>query len=88
MDSSQQNNNIQEGWYEDPNNPSQWRWWDGSNWTERVYQTTEAEPQIAVAEYHDPEATIHFEEPSSYRNLFYIVVVFLIIGLLMVGFML
>lgn len=83
------NDNIQEGWYEDPNDPRQWRWWDGAAWTERVYQSSEAvEPQASAPEYHDTEATIHFEEPSSHRNLFYIVVGFLIVGLLMIGFML
>jgi uncharacterized protein DUF2510 len=22
------------GWYPDPHNPSRWRWWDGSTWTD------------------------------------------------------
>ena len=27
------------GWYADPDNPSQWRWWDGSGWTDTTQST-------------------------------------------------
>lgn len=36
------------GWYADPDNPSQWRWWTGTSWTDQTQST------INVAQPRDP----------------------------------
>ncbi|WP_376784142.1 DUF2510 domain-containing protein [Demequina capsici] len=38
------------GWYNDPNDPSTSRWWDGANWTDH---TKSAEPVPSVANTSD-----------------------------------
>ena len=35
-------------WYDDPNDPTQLRWWDGSEWTDHVVPREEAEPEPEV----------------------------------------
>jgi hypothetical protein len=37
-----------QGWYEDPNDPSKLRYWDGSQWTERGTKAA-ADPSSAVS---------------------------------------
>ena len=32
------------GWYHDPSDPSAWRWWDGSTWTDHIQPVEEAAP--------------------------------------------
>jgi len=36
------------GWYPDPSNPSQLRWWDGAAWTPHVHQGSSPEPDDAA----------------------------------------
>ena len=44
------------GWYADPQNASQQRWWDGTRWTEHVQGTPQAQPAAASAVATDSEA--------------------------------
>jgi hypothetical protein len=37
-------------WYVDPTNPAQWRWWDGTAWTEHVAELRPADQVQAPAE--------------------------------------
>ncbi len=43
---------IPAGWYPDPSNAAQQRWWDGTQWTEQV-----SAPYVAAAQQKAPEGT-------------------------------
>jgi uncharacterized protein YbjQ (UPF0145 family) len=36
------------GWYANPDNPAQQRWWDGTQWTDQVQGTITEQPDAAV----------------------------------------
>lgn len=40
---------VTEGWKPDPSGDSDWRWWDGSSWTERVGASQKAAATLAPA---------------------------------------
>jgi hypothetical protein len=46
---SEQSGQPAQGWYADPNDPSQLRWWDGSAWTEHTHGGAEAAPAAEAA---------------------------------------
>lgn len=44
-----------EGWYQDPTERIEWRYWDGAMWTERVVTNgREAIDHLAVPEHEPP----------------------------------
>jgi len=45
----------QASWYDDPNDPTLLRWWDGSEWTDHVVPREAAEPEPEVAPEAMPE---------------------------------
>jgi len=55
------------GWYPDPSDPSNLRWWDGGRWTEHVHargaQQTLAGPSLSKAPQNDP-----YQQQSQYQQ--------------------
>jgi hypothetical protein len=46
------------GWYEDPERPTEFRYWDGSQWTERVAATTSIGERSHVASLGNPSTRV------------------------------
>ena len=44
------NGNPSPGWYQDPRDPSQVRWWDGGGWTQNTQPMPGAVPQAPAAQ--------------------------------------
>jgi hypothetical protein len=71
-------NQPAQGWYADPNDAGQLRWWDGSTWTDHVHPAggndaapqssaaaTAAEPRPGVVANSAPKAKASGASPSS-----------------------
>jgi hypothetical protein len=41
-----QEEEIEAGWYPNPENQAELRWWDGQGWTEQTFQGTEPPKEI------------------------------------------
>jgi hypothetical protein len=63
-------------WHVDPTDPAQWRWWDGTQWTEHVAPLRPVEAQQAVqaeavvAEAHAPVVDERWRVPPADSPLF------------------
>jgi hypothetical protein len=71
-----QEETIEAGWYPNPENPTELRWWDGQAWTDQVFQGTEPPKEIKTG------------NSSSSVGLFFILVILFIIACLAIVFVL
>lgn len=56
---------VPAGWYEDPSDPGQVRWWNGIAWTDH----TQAKPDLdAIADAESAELEASFAVPAALRN--------------------
>lgn len=69
-----QEEEIEAGWYPNPENQTELRWWDGQGWTEQTFQGTEPPKEVASS------------GSSSSVGLFFIIVTLFIIACLAVVF--
>lgn len=72
---------IPAGWYPNPDNGAQERYWDGTNWTEQFRPSPQAVVPPPPPMVGAPPQTIVVQQPKSNRGCLYAVVAFVALAL-------
>jgi hypothetical protein len=70
-DTTPATSSIPAGWYPNPENPAQQRWWDGAQWTEHVSPPAGGSPQPAAAYASQPAAAYASQAAPAYGSQAY-----------------
>lgn len=76
MTSSNEPAALPEGWYDDPDDPTQWRYWGGRTWTE--HRAPKQAPQPAAR----PSAT---DDKPTWRRLWPVVAILVVVTIIALG---